>query len=213
MTGTTNVVSDAASTTDQFPASTYPQSPAFQSSPRAPIQFFVTKVDTAAPKTGSIAYSTYFGGGNFDTTTTCPPPATGPCPIAVGGGIAVDTSGNVYFTGTTNFLYTGCAGCGTTDFPILNAYQPCLGTPSSGTLVNPETCATTTTTTESDAFVAKLNLNPNISQGLQLVWSTYVGGSGTDSGAGVAIDSGAANVYLVGTTNSDLDIGTKVRRR
>jgi len=56
----------------------------------------------------SIAYSTYFGGATYNT----------PTPIAVGGGIAVDTAFNVYFTGTTNFLYTGVAGSSNTDFPI-----------------------------------------------------------------------------------------------
>ena len=61
------------------------------------------------------------------------------------------------------------------------------------------------TSDDSDAFVAKLN--PNAPQGQQLLWSTYVGGTGTDSGTGVAVDTGAANVYLVGTTNS-ADIGT-----
>jgi hypothetical protein len=207
VTGTT-MSSDVASTTDQFPASTLPQGLAFQGAPRAPIQFFVTKVNTTAPRTGSIAYSTYFGGGNFDTTTPCPPPAIGqPCPVAVGGGIAVDTNGNVYFTGTTNFLYTGCSGCSSTDFPILNPYQPCLDQVPPATITNPATCTTTTTTTEPDAFVAKLNLNPTAVQGQQLIWSTYLGGSGTDSGSGIALDSGAANVYVVGTTNSS-DIGT-----
>jgi uncharacterized repeat protein (TIGR01451 family) len=200
VTGTT-MSSDVASTTDQFPASTLPQGVAFQGSPRAPIQFFVTKVNTTAPRTGSIAYSTYFGGANFD------PPAGTTLPTAVGGGIAVDTNGNVYFTGTTNFLYTGCSGCSSTDFPILNAYQPCLDQPPPAVIVNPATCTTTTTTTEPDAFVAKLNLNPTAVQGQQLVWSTYLGGGGTDSGSGVALDSGAANVYVVGTTNST-DIGT-----
>jgi uncharacterized repeat protein (TIGR01451 family) len=202
VTGTTTS-SDVASTTDQFPASTLPQGLAYQSSPRAPIQFFVTKVNTAAPRTGSIAYSTYFGGANFD-----PPPGT-TLPTAVGGGIAVDTNGNVYFTGTTNFLFTGCSGCSSTDFPILNAYQPCLDQAPPAVIVNPATCTTTTTTTEPDAFVAKLNLNPAAVQGQQLVWSTYLGGSGTDSSSGVALDSGAANVYVVGTTNS-IDIGTTV---
>ena len=57
--------------------------------------------------------------------------------------------------------------------------------------------------------MAKLNLNPNVSQGQQLIWSTYLGGTGTDAGTGVAIDTGAANVYVVGTTNSS-DIGTSV---
>jgi uncharacterized repeat protein (TIGR01451 family) len=202
VTGTTTS-SDVASTQDQFPASTLPQGSAFQGSPRAPIQFFVTKVNTTNTRAGSIAYSTYFGGANFD-----PPPGT-TLPTAVGGGIAVDTNGNVYFTGTTNFLYTGCSGCSSTDFPILNAYQPCLAQLPPAVIVNPATCVTTTTTTEPDAFVAKLNLNPTAAQGQQLIWSTYLGGTGTDSGAGVALDTGAANVYVVGTTNST-DIGTSV---
>jgi uncharacterized repeat protein (TIGR01451 family) len=54
--------------------------------------------------------------------------------------------------------------------------------------------------TASDAFVAKLN--PNAPQGQQLIWSTYLGGTQADSSPGVALDSGAANVYVVGTTNS-----------
>ena len=57
--------------------------------------------------------------------------------------------------------------------------------------------------------IAKLNLNSDVSQGQQLVWSTYLGGTGTDAGVGVAIDTGAVNVYVVGTTNSS-DIGTSV---
>ena len=194
VTGTTTST-DAASTTDQFPATTLPQKLPYQVTPRGPIQFFVTKVNTAAQGASSIAYSTYFGGATFDT----------PAPIAVGGGIAVDTNGNMYFTGTTNFIYTGCSGCSNSDFPILNPYQPCLDTPPPTTIVNPPSCASSTSTTASDAFVAKLN--PNANQGEQLIWSTYVGGSGTDSGMGIGLDSGAANVYLVGTTNS-IDIGT-----
>jgi len=189
VTGTTTS-SDASSPSVQFPASTLPQALPYQNIPRASKQFFVTKVNTNAPRTGSITYSTYFGGGNFATTA----------PIAVGGGITVDTNGNIYFSGTTNFTYTGCQGCQTTDFPILNAYQPCLDQPASAQIVNPPTCSNTTTTANSDAFVAKLN--PNAAQGSQLQWSTYFGGSQTDSGTGVAIDSGAANVYLTGTTNS-----------
>ncbi len=197
VTGTTTS-SDVASTTDQFPASSLPRAPqAFQAEPRAPIQFFVTKVDTARRGTGSIAYSTYFGGANFDTAS----------PIAVGGGIAVDMTGNIYFSGTTNFLYTGCSGCGTTDFPILSAFQPCLDQAPPTTITNPQSCTTTTTTTASDAFVAKLN--PTGDPGDQLLWSTYLGGTGTDSSTGVALDTGAANVYVVGTTNST-DIGSSI---
>jgi uncharacterized repeat protein (TIGR01451 family) len=191
VTGTTTS-QDTASSTDEFPATTLPQMQAYQATPRSSIQFFVTKVNTVATGTGSISYSTYFGGGVSNTNP----------PVAVGGGIAVDTTGNVYFSGKTNFSYTGCAGCGTTDFPILDAYQACLDQPPATIIVNPPTCSTSTTTTASDAFVAKLNLNQNISPGQQLVWSTYLGGTGDDSSTGVALDVGAANVYVVGTTNS-----------
>ena len=156
----------------------------------------MTKVNTQSTGTGSIAYSTYFGGGNFETAT----------PVAVGGGIAVDTSGIIYFTGTTNFTYTGCSGCGSTDFPILDAYQPCLDQPPPTTVVNPQSCTTATTNTATDAFVAKIN--PAGGQGQQLIWSTYLGGSETDSSTGVALDTGAANVYVVGTTNSDDFVNT-----
>ena len=192
VTGTTT----STNTTGGFPASNLPEQLPYQAISRAATQFFVTKVNPNAPNIASVPYSTYFGGGAFDTTT----------PVAVGGGIAVDNNGNVYFTGTTNFVYSGCSGCSNTDFPILNAYQPCLDTAPPATIVNPASCASTTSTTEPDAFVAKLNLNPTVSQGQQLVWSTYLGGSGTDSGSGVALDTGAANVYVVGTTNS-IDIG------
>jgi uncharacterized repeat protein (TIGR01451 family) len=188
VTGTTTSVE--SSTTDQFPATNLPQPLPYQNLPRAAIQFFVTEINTNAPRNGSIAYSTYFGGGNFDTTT----------PIATGGGVAIDSNGNIYFSGTTNFTYTGCAGCQTTDFPILAAYQPCLNAAPPVTIVNPPTCPTTTGSTNPDAFVAKLN--PNATQGSQLKWSTYLGGSQTDSSTGVALDSGAANVFITGTTNS-----------
>jgi len=91
VTGTTT----STNTDGGFPASALPQSLPYQSTSRASVQFFVTKVDTGAPGKTSVPYSTYFGGGTFVTTT----------PVAVGGNIAVDITGNVYFTGSTNFLY------------------------------------------------------------------------------------------------------------
>ena len=188
----------------QFPASAPPaQGQAFQQVSNSAIQFFVTEVNTSASGFGSITYSTYFGGANFN------PPSGQTLPTVIGGGIAVDTNDNIYFSGTTNFTYTGCSGCSNTDFPILNAYQPCLDTPTTGSVTNPESCTYSTTTPPilPDAFVAKLS--PLKAPGAQLQWSTYVGGSGSDSSAQVAVDSGAANVYLVGTTNST-DIATNV---
>src|SRR5208282_6791001 len=84
-------------------------------------QFFATKIYTAGSGYASIAYSTYFGGGNFGASDGIPD-------IAIGGGIAVDPSAtqvNMYFTGTTNQL--GVAGPnGTAAFPLFNAQQSCL---------------------------------------------------------------------------------------
>ena len=48
----------------------------------------------------------------------------------------------------------------------------------------------------SDAFVAKVN-----AAGTALAYCGYIGGSGDDSGHGIAVD-GAGNAYVVGSTNS-----------
>src|SRR5262249_9745004 len=47
-----------------------------------------------------------------------------------------------------------------------------------------------------DAFASKLNPS-----GTAFVYSTYLGGSGTDSGNGIAIDAGGA-AYITGSTTS-----------
>ncbi len=197
VTGTTtsnNVASNAV----QFPASTVPNVVAFQQFSFAAIQFFVTKVNTNNTRFTSIPYSTYFGGANF---------TQGALPPAVGGGITVDTNQNVYFTGTTNFTYSGTA-IGAGDFPIQNAYQPCLNSPPAAAILPPQSCSSTTDPTVPDAFAAKLSTT-TVSPPQQLVWSTYIGGTGTDSGVGIGVDpSGAANVYVVGTTNSQDFVNT-----
>src|SRR5258708_39012176 len=47
-----------------------------------------------------------------------------------------------------------------------------------------------------DAFVAKLN-----PEGSALVYSTYLGGTGYDTGSGIALDNGG-NAYVTGSTSS-----------
>jgi hypothetical protein len=63
------------------------------------------------------------------------------------------------------------------DFPLKNALQPTLAGIS-------------------DAFVAKLN-----AAGDALIFSTYLGGSGTDGISGIALDSGG-DAYVAGNTSS-----------
>ena len=98
-----------------------------------------------------LSYSTYLGGSGGD----------------VGYGIAVDSSGSAYVTGST----------GSANFPVKSDEQ---GTMAGG----------------GDAFVTKFN-----AAGSGLIYSTYLGGSGSDFGTSIAIDS-AGNAYIVGSTSS-----------
>jgi hypothetical protein len=192
VTGSTTS-NDAPSLTVAFPATLTPVPFQTQPDTGSSIQFFVTKVDTSLPGASGIAYSTYFGG------------ATPAGAIAVGGGITVDPIGNIYFSGTTNFFNSGLGPYGDssqpgTDFPILNAYQPCLDTPPPLTLPISSPCTAPTSPYPTDAFMAKID--PNVAAGAQLQFSTYLGAQEDESSTGIAIDAGAANIYLVGTTNS-----------
>ena len=197
ITGTTTSTDPGVTGGSQFPATAAPNFPPFQAAPLAPIQFFVTEVAVQGQFGNfSVPFSTFFGGGTASSQAPI---------VANGGGIAVDVNDNVYFTGTTNFIFTGSS---VADFPIKNAYQPCLDQPPPPVITNPPNCANNITFP--DAFVAKLTPNPP-QGGAQLQWSTYFGGSESDSGNGVAVDTGAANVYIVGTTNSpDFVIPTTV---
>jgi len=88
-----------------------------------------------------------------------------------GAGMAVDAAGNAHVTGYTS----------STNFPTASPFQAVCGG-------GPYGC--------SDAFVAKLNPS-----GSALIYSTYLGGSGADSGSGIAVDA-AGSAYVTGWTSS-----------
>jgi beta-propeller repeat-containing protein/ASPM-SPD-2-Hydin domain-containing protein len=114
---------------------------------------FVAKFNPSLSGTASLIYFTYLGGSLADA----------------GQGIAIDSSGNAYVTGSTVSL----------DFPVTAAvFQPKFGGGNA------------------DAFVTKLD-----PAGSTLVYSSYLGGTNTDIGYGIAADT-SGNAYVAGQTCS-----------
>ncbi|MET0623761.1 MAG: SBBP repeat-containing protein [Pyrinomonadaceae bacterium] len=141
-------------------------------------------ISTDFPTTAGAAQTT-FGGFNYDAYVTKLNPAGTAVVYStyLGGGdtdqgfdIAVDADGNAYVAGRTI----------STNFPVTaGAFQPAFG---GG--VYPGGIG-------GDAFVSKLN-----PEGTALLYSTYLGGSATEYGYGVALDA-ARNVYVTGSTSSE----------
>jgi hypothetical protein len=161
-----------------------PTAGTFQSSLQGPNAFFISKVAPTSSGANSLVFSTYFGGGFPNTAGV------------TGGAIAVDNNANgsnIYFTGGTTYLFTGQNS--TTDFPIKNAFQSCLGNPT----VSANCPTTGSTVANPDAFVAKLN--PGTNTGALLLYCTYIGGANSDVGLGIGVDA-SGNAYVTGSTNS-----------
>ncbi len=163
---------------------------------------FVAKINTNASGAASLIYSTYFD---------------------VGNGIAADTSGNAYVTGGplvlklnptgTSLVYSftfGNTGTGSNIYTDANAYANAIAVDASGNAYITGSTASTAFPTRNafqstlnsprpfavDAFVARLN-----TAGTVLTYSTYLGGSDSDSGASIAVDSNG-NAYVTGRTGS-----------
>ncbi len=100
----------------------------------------------------------------------------GASPGDMGKSIVVDAAGHAYIAGTayaTNFPISSTANYPVTD----GAFQTVIDG-------------------SADAFVTELN-----STGTALLYSTYLGGSGSDSANGIAVDANG-NAYVTGATNS-----------
>jgi hypothetical protein len=114
---------------------------------------FVAKLNTNATGSGSLDYFTYLGGTSADGAN----------------GIAVDSTGSAYVTGSTV----------SADFPVTSsAFQHAFGGGNA------------------DAFVTKLDPT-----GKTLAYSSYLGGSNTDVGNAIAVDTNGS-AYVTGQTCS-----------
>jgi hypothetical protein len=127
--------------TGQTYSQSFPTQNAFQNTLKGDNDSFVTKFSAAG---NTLVYSTYLGGYGEEA----------------GNSIRVDNEGCAYVTG----------GTGSSDFPILNAYQ----------------------SQNTGAFVTKFSAAGN-----SLVYSTYLGGSG--SGIALNVDICGCGAYVTGS--------------
>jgi hypothetical protein len=117
---------------------------------------FVLKLNPA----GNVVYGTFLGGNGT---------------LNEGKGIAVDSAGDAYVTGTTQ----------SSDFPVTaNAYQPHLGQRFH------------ITNFLGNAYIVELNPS-----GTKVLYGSYLGGGEVEIGYAIATD-GAGNVYVTGATAS-----------
>ncbi len=137
---------------------------------------FLTKINPAGT---AFVFSTYLGGSGV----TFPNGPSGTSMVILGdraNALAVDGAGNIYIAGVA---YSA-------DFPTTTgAYQTKLQ-------ASQPVAAGNFGLIGSNAFVAKMNAAGNA-----LLFSTFLGGSGTDRANAMAIDA-AGNVYLAGSTTS-----------
>jgi hypothetical protein len=127
---------------------------AFQGTFGGKTDAWVAKLNSTGTR---LIYATFLGGSGDERT----------------GGIAVDSGGNAYVTGTTT----------SKNFPVTaGVFQ------SECKLKNDGTCAS--------AFVTKLNAD-----GSHALFSSYLGGHGTQSGQGIALNS-SGNAFVVGGTDA-----------
>jgi uncharacterized protein (TIGR03437 family) len=146
-----NVYVTGSTTSTNFPTTTG----VFQGSPRGGgLDAFVTKLNASGTQ---LVYSSYLGGDGIDE----------------GYGLAVDTAGNAYVTGsTTSTNFTTTPG----------VFQATYNG----------------TTSQSDAFVTKVN-----AAGTALTYSTYLGGRSNDVASGIAIDAAGNAYVTGATTSSN----------
>jgi hypothetical protein len=205
--------------TGQTDSNDFPLVNAIQAVPSGHSTGFVTKINAAG---SALVYSTYLGGTGGDNgshiavdsaanvyvtgyTLSTDFPIVNAIQPTFGGGLLdgfvtkINATGSAlvystYLGGSGDDVGTGIAVDSTgnvyltgvtasTNFPTVNAIQPTLHSPYG------------------NAFVTKINAG-----GSALVYSTYLGGSSSEDGEGIAVDS-AGNAYVTGsTTSSDFPV-------
>lgn len=146
----------------------FPTAGGYQTTSTSTSEAFVSVIDTTQAGTGTLVYSTYLGGTNWDA----------------GRGIAAAPDGTVWVTGAS---YSG-------DFPMAGlSHQP--NYQGGG-----------------DAFVAQIN--PNVAGSSSLLYSTYVGATGTDEANRIFVDRNGRVIIAGFTLSNDLPVtSTAIQRQ
>lgn len=198
-------------------SSNFPLVSAFQTTLRGAQDAFVTKVNAAGT---SLGYSTYLGGNGYDygagialdssrnayvTGRTEPlsgvmsfPVTSGTAQVTPGGGLSDayvvkfnSLGGRVYGT----YVGGGGAESGASIAVSTSGVAYVTGYTTSANFPTTSLGFQRVTQGGYDAFVSQLSTTGTYS------YSTYLGGSGTDMGASIAVDT-SGNTYVAGKTNS-----------
>jgi len=181
---------------------------------RSSVMAFITKLNPAG---SGLVYSTYFGGSGADFGFGIAVDAGGNAyvtgqtgssdfPTTPGAFSSTLQSFDAFVSkldpGGATLLYSTLLGGTGTDQGLSiavdlsgNAYV--TGYTDSTDFPTPGGAFTTAPGGHSDGFVTKLN-----PLGSALIYSTYLGGSGAETGASIAVD-GAGNAWITGLTDSD----------
>ena len=127
------------------------------------IDVFVTEINAA---TTQVVYSTFLGGSGAGND------------LNIGYGIALDSGGDIYVTGSTDGV----------NFPLEHPFDKSVNHGDGGG--------------NDDAFISKLD--PKLSGKSELIYSTYLGGSAEDTAQAIAVDS-KGDAYVTGNTLSELN--------
>jgi hypothetical protein len=162
----------------------YPTKSAFQGSYRGGVSDgFVSKVNPSASGASSLVYSTFLGGGGKDESWA----------VAVEGGTS--GGGKAYVTGFTDSGDDPATAAADGPTPYFPTTTGAYDTTFNGAATDYEHGSTDFL--NGDAYVTKLNPS-----GKDLAYSTFLGGTYGDTGAGIAVDR-LGQAYVTGYTTCD----------
>ena len=182
---------------------------------------FIAKVNTSATGTSSLIFATYLGGPSFDTGNAISIDSNGNAIVTGGTACCIPTTSDAYQSytqGTSAVFVTKLAPSGDLLYSSLvggsgHDVARSVATDASGNVyVSGETDSTDFPVT-AQAFqntnnAAQFNwtafvfeINPSIAGTAGLLYSSYLGGQGPDSGSGVAVDQ-SGRIFVTGYTAS-----------